>query len=503
MFVPVFTIGANDVANAFATSVGSGALTIKHAVMLAGVFEFCGALFMGGHVVKTIRGSIANQNCFKDDPGLLMYGCLCVIFSVAIWLVVASFLEMPVSTTHSCVGGMIGMTMVARGSSCVVWSQSTDTFPFIKGVAAIVVSWLLSPIVSGGFAFVFFVILRTLVMRSQNSYARARLAFPVLLACTLIINIFFIVYKGAKFLNLADTPLSTAFAAAFGVGCGAGLLSYFIAVPYILRTTDALYEQRQLEKAERGTKKLEVEEIVRQPRELPKGVFGVPKRVYYALVDHLTYSLEHKADSIVEEDPVVQAIHDNAEKFDEKTELSMRYLQILTACCDAFAHGANDVANSIGPFASMVVIFKTGKVSSKAEMGSDSYWILGLGAAGIVVGLALYGYKILHALGTKICKLTPSRGICIELGAACVIIMGSRLGWPLSTTHCQVGATVGVACLEGAKGINWYIIGKTVVGWMITLVIVGSSTALFFAQGAFAPMQSYPCYKTGACTIPS
>jgi len=501
-FMAAFGIGANDVANAFATSVGSGALTIKHAVMLAGVFEFCGALFMGGHVVKTIRKGIANQNCFKDDPGLLMYGCLCVIFSVAIWLVVASFLEMPVSTTHSCVGGMIGMTMVARGSSCVVWSAKSETFPYIKGVAAIVVSWLLSPIVSGGFSFVFFLTLRALVMRSQNSYARARLAFPVLLACTLIINIFFIVYKGAKFLELDDTPLSTAFAAAFGVGCGAGVLSYFLAVPYILRTTDALYEQLQLEKAERGTKKVEVEEVVRQPRELPKGVFGAPKRVYYALVDHLTYSLEHKADSIIEEDPVVQAIHDNAEKFDEKTELSMRYLQILTACCDAFAHGANDVANSIGPFASMVVIFKTGKVSSKAEMGSDSYWILGLGAAGIVVGLALYGYKILHALGTKICKLTPSRGICIELGAACVIIMGSRLGWPLSTTHCQVGATVGVACLEGAKGINWYIIGKTVVGWMITLVIVGSSTALFFAQGAFAPMQSYPCYKTGFCTIP-
>jgi sodium-dependent phosphate transporter len=155
-FLAAFGIGANDVANAFATSVGSGALTIKHAVMLAAVFEFCGALFMGGHVVKTIRKGIADQSCFTDDPGLLMYGCLCVIFSVAIWLVVASFLEMPVSTTHSCVGGMIGMTMVARGSSCVVWSAKSDTFPYIKGVAAIVVSWLLSPIVSGGFSFVFF-----------------------------------------------------------------------------------------------------------------------------------------------------------------------------------------------------------------------------------------------------------------------------------------------------------------------------------------------------------
>jgi sodium-dependent phosphate transporter len=494
-FFAAFGIGANDVANAFATSVGSGALSIKNAVVLAGIFEFCGAMFMGGHVVKTIRKGIADQDCFENDPGLLMYGCLCVIFAVSIWLVLASFLEMPVSTTHSCVGGMIGMTMVARGSSCVVWTKKSDTFPFVGGVVAIVISWLLSPVVSGGFAFVFFVALRALVMRSEHSFSRASVAFPVLLACTLIINIFFIVYKGAKFLELDDTPLSTAFAVAFGVGGGVGIIAYFTVTPYILKTTEELYEKMQLEKAELGSGVKKVEEkVVRQPREYPTGVMGAPLRVWYALCDHLEHSLAHKADDILEEDKAVQAIHENAEKFDEKTELSMRYLQILTACCDSFAHGANDVANSIGPFASMIVIFRSGEVSSKAEMGSDSYWILGLGAAGIVAGLALYGYKILHALGTKIAKLTPSRGICIELGAACVIIMGSRLGWPLSTTHCQVGATVGVAMLEGRKGINWFIIGKTIFGWIITLVVVGLSTAAFFAQGAFAPMVNYPNY---------
>lgn len=496
-FFAAFGIGANDVANAFATSVGSGALSIKHAIVLAGIFEFSGAMFMGGHVVKTIQGGISNQNCFKTDPGLLMYGCLCVIFATSIWLMLASFLEMPVSTTHSCVGGMIGMTMVARGSSCVIWSQSSTDFPYVKGVAAIVVSWLLSPIVSGGFSFVFFITLRTLVMRSEHSYFRARMAFPVLLAITLIINIFFMVYKGAKFLALSDTPIGTAFAVAFGIGGGCGIISFFTVLPYIQRSTDTLYERLQLEKAERGTKKVVAEEVVRQPREIPKGVFGVPMRMYYALVDHLTYSLEQKAEDIVSEDSVVQAIHDNAEKFDEKTELCLRFLQILTACCDSFGHGANDVANSIGPFAVIIVTYKSGKIGSKADMGNDAYWILGLGALGIVVGLALYGYKILHALGTKICKLTPSRGICIELGAACVIVMGSRMGWPLSTTHCQVGSTIGVALLEGAGGINWFIVGKTVVGWLITLVIVGCSTALIFAQGAFAPMASYPCYATG------
>lgn len=469
--------------------------------MLAGVFEFCGAMFMGGHVVETMRKGVTDQKCFNGksgshDPVLLMYGCLCVIFAVGVWLVVASALEMPVSTTHSCVGGLIGMTLVARGDDCVVWSKKADEFPYVKGVAAIVVSWVLSPVISGCFSFAMFLILRTLVMRSENSFSRVSYVFPVLFGATLIINVFFIVYKGSPHLGLKDTPVGTACAAAFGVGGGAGILSYFLISPYIVRRTEELYAQEQAEQAERGSGKKVEETVVRQPREYPRGVFGAPTRVWYAIQDHLETSLAVKASDLIEEDMAVNAIHDNAEKFDEKTELSMRYLQILTACCDAFAHGANDVANSIGPFATIVLVYKAGKVSTKKKdpMGDDAYWILSLGALGIVVGLALYGYRILHALGTKLAKLTPSRGICIELGAACVIILGSRMGWPLSTTHCQVGATMGVAMLEGRKGINWFILFKTVAGWIITLVVVGFSTSAFFAQGAFAPMVHYPCY---------
>jgi sodium-dependent phosphate transporter len=443
-FCAAYGIGANDVANAFATSVGSGALKIKHAIPLAAVCEFSGALFMGSHVVKTIRKGISDQDCFVDDPGLLMYGCLCVILSVAMWLILASYLEMPVSTTHSCVGGMIGMTMVARGSSCVTWIAKSQQFPYVKGVVAIIISWLLSPIISGGFAAALFFTLRTFILRSQESYKRVQYAFPIIVASTFIINTFFIVYKGAKFLKLDDMPLWKACAISFGIGGGTGIFSYFLINPIIFKNGG----------------------------ELPQG-------------EHI-------------EDGQVRSIHDNAEKFDPKTEYSMRYLQILTACCDSFAHGANDVANSIGPFAAIYAIYKAGEVKKNAEMGNDAYWILSLGAAGIVLGLATYGYKILYALGTKMAKLTPSRGICIELGAAAVIILGSRLGWPLSTTHCQVGATVGVALFEGVGGVNWKLLSKTIAGWLLTLVVVGGTTALLFAQGAYAPMVKYPSYVNSA-----
>ena len=497
-FTTAFGIGANDVANAFATSVGSGAVTIKMAIMLAAVCEFTGALFMGSHVTDAIRGKISDFNCFTNDPAILMYGCMCVLAATSIWLLLASYLEVPVSTTHSCVGGMIGMTIVTRGQKCVIWTKKVDEFPYVKGVSAIVVSWLLSPIVSGCFAFALFLIIRTVVLRSSNSYNLARYLFPIMAFVTIVVNTFFMVYKGATFLALQDTPLSTCFAYAFGIGGGVGLICFFLVNPILFNRVEAEWERIQLERAEGGgsagmfKKPSDFPEA--QPRVIEKGVFGLPARMYYAMADHLTVSLNHDNAQLAAEDEIVAAIHANAEVFDEKTELALRPLQVLTACLDSFSHGANDVANSVGPFAAIVTIYKKGYAEKKMPMGDDSYWILSLGAFGIVVGLALYGYKILHALGGKICKMTPSRGICIELGAAMVIIMGSRLGWPLSTTHCQVGATVGVACLEGVGGINWFILMKTVTGWVITLVVVGFTAAAFTAQGAAAPMTHYPAW---------
>merc|ERR1719197_1245880 len=192
-------------------------------------------------------------------------------------------------------------------------------------------------------------------------------------------------------------------------------------------------------------------------------------------------------DSITE-DPVVGAIHANAEKFDEKTERVFRYIQIFTAIFDSFAHGANDVANAMGPFMAIYSIYKLGEVSKKVDMGNDAYWILSIGGAGIGLGLLLYGYKIMRAIGVKLAVITPSRGFAIELGAAIVIIIGSYLGLPLSTTHCQVGATTGVALLEGGKGINGFVLLKTAIGWVITLIVAGIGGGFLVAQAIHAPI---------------
>ena len=410
-----------------------------------------------------------------------MYGCMCVIFVVALWLLVASYLELPVSTTHSAVGGMIGMTMVAKGAGCVVWSEDSDTFPFVKGVAAIVISWVLSPVLSGVFAAAIFWLTRTFVLRAENSYQRAFKVYFIFIAAAIIINSFFIIYKGAKGLDLDNTSLETALGVSFGLGFGIAIIAQFLVVPKLRKSID---EGREISIWGNDEKNVALDMASLRSATDEE---GNKKSLDRRLSDHLTASLNADPKKIIEEDEAVAAIHENAEVFDEKTEKVFQYLQVLTAICDSFAHGANDVANAVGPYAAIYIIWKTGQVNKKVDMGTDAYWILALGGFGIVLGLALYGYKILHALGTKIAKLSPSRGYSIELGAALVIIIGSRQGWPLSTTHCQVGATTAVAWLEGAKGVNYRLLGKVVLGWILTLVIVGSGVALVFATGAYAP----------------
>ena len=456
-FFAAMGIGANDVANAYATSVGSKSLTMKQAVVLAAIFETAGAVLMGSHVTNTIRKGIADYQCFEEQPDLLMYGCMWVVLSVGIWLFLASYLEMPVSTTHSCVGGMVGMTIALKGSNCVIWYKPVTTFPYVGGVSGIVLSWFLSPLFSAIFASILFGLLRKYVLRHDFNTKRINWTYPLLIGGTMTINTFFIIYKGAKGLGLDKTPIEIALPVAFGTG----ILSSICTIPFVPKI-------KRLVENKFTNGDVELEDTNVEMTEQSK-----------------TYNIkdENELNRVI-------SLHEDAEKFDKKTEYTFRYLQIFTAICDSFSHGANDVANAIGPFAAMWAIHNAQDLSKKNDMESDAYWILGLGGAGIALGLFLYGYRITHAIGTKLVKITPSRGVAIELSSALVIITGSRLKIPLSTTHCQVGATVGVGALENPKtcgGINCKIFMKTALGWIITCIIVGVTSGVLTAQGAYAP----------------
>jgi sodium-dependent phosphate transporter len=432
-FLAAYGVGSNDVANSFATAVGSKALSLGKAVAIASVCEFTGAFFMGSQVTKTIRKGIADYECFQEQPELLMYGSMCVAASVAAWLYTATRFSLPVSTTHSVVGGIIGMTLVAGDNDCVVWYKKTPDFPYVGGVFGILASWLISPILSGIASTTLFMVLRTVCLRHANSFDRIWLAFPVLIGSTVVINTFFILWKGLK--NMSSDIEEWSLEKVFGISFITGLSSFLLSIPlsmYLKNRTRA------------------------PPEELDNP--DTPKEIL-----------------------------ENTEKFDPQSEEGLKYLQVFTSMCDSFAHGANDVANAVGPLSTVYMIYETGEVAKKYNMGENSFWILGLGGLGIVLGLSTYGKNMIETLGLKISKITPSRGICIELGAAIVIIIGSRYGWPLSTTHCQLGATTAVALLEGKKGLNWNIFRNSCLACVATLGVVGSLSALLTAQGIYSP----------------
>ena len=469
-FIASMGIGANDVANSFATSVGAKSLTIKQAVVLACIFETSGAILMGSHVSETIRKGIADYECFQDDPYTLMYGCMWVCFSVASWLFTASYLEMPVSTTHSCIGGMIGMTIAIKGSNCVIWYKALDTFPYIGGVFGMVLSWFISPVLSGLISSSLYGIIRVTILRKKYEDKYIYYGFPLLVGITMLLNSFFIFYKGAKGIGLDDTPLGTVIGISFGIGILSGLLT-IPALPKIynyINTKPSITEIQVVD--------LEIE------RENPKTL--------YDKIVNININDFDKVDA--KDASIINALNDNAEVFDPRTEEFFKYLQIFSASCSAFSHGANDVANAMGPFAAILTIYWEGDVRKNSVMDKNAYWVLSLGGIGISLGLLLYGYRIIRAIGMKLCKITPARGTVIELSAALVTIFGSRLKIPLSTTHCQIGAICGVGLLESSwndnvSGINKKIIYKTLFGWIATCIFVGIVTGILTAQGIYSP----------------
>jgi len=501
-FFAAFGIGANDVANAFATSVGSKALTVKQACAIAVVMEFIGATFLGGEVVKTIRKGIADEEAFEDNAPLLMYGCLCTIFSVGIWLVTACRLEMPVSTTHSCVGGMIGMAIAARGSDAVVWFKDPDPpdKPLPGGFFGVVLSWFLSPICSGVLAALFFLFVRT-VLRSKNAFQNSVRVYPLLVfACVTIITLFMLM-KGIKSnKDIKAMEVETKVGISFAVGAGVAVCAIplymmckknieegkFVAPPLAIEVAEAAAEAAKANEAEAG-KSSTKDNVSSTVEATPES-----KSLFDRVTSSLSASMNTDVHEAVINDEATLAIHKNAERFDKQSEAMFTYLQVFSACFDALAHGANDVANAVGPFATIYVLYNGGSLGSKQDMGDDRYWILGLGGVGIGVGLCLYGSQILRAIGVKLAVITPSRGFCIEMGSSTVVILGAYYGLPLSTTHCQVGATMGVALLEGVRGFNKWVMAKTAFGWVFTCVFVGCLSGLLTAFGAYAPTARYP-----------
>ena len=398
-------------ANCFATSVGSKALTVKQTVVIASICEFFGALLMGSNVAKTIRKGIADVNCYKDNPGLLIYGMTCVIIAVAIWLVLASYLELPVSTTHSCVGGIIGMTLMTRSTRCVIWNKDPDNmafenFPWTGGVAQIVISWVLSPVASGVCAAALYAVVRYGIFAWENCYLRARVAFPLVVFFTVTVNVTYFIVKGAKGQAerfgtvgmVREAKEEGNLAPAIGMGAIFGAVAAAVAAG-MLPMLSKKVEAEDFTDAVAGAR-ADPADVEAKAVDAEAGAAAVDAEATEldGAKAYIGGQLTRDTHKDLKTDKVVGAIHANVKEFDPRAEFFFRYVQVFTAMVDSFSHGANDVANAMGPFAAAYLAYKKGEVRSKQEMPAEvMLWILALGGAGIVVGLATYGYKIMNA----------------------------------------------------------------------------------------------------------
>jgi len=387
-------IGANDVANAMATSVGSKALTIKQAIFVAAVFEFLGAVLAGGAVTDTVRKGIVDAAPLEGSPELLVYGMLAALLAAGTWLFIASRNGWPVSTTHSIVGAIVGFAAVGIGIDAVQWGK----------VGTIVLSWVASPLTAGFIAYLIYLSVQRLILRQKDPLDKAKRYVPVYIFFAALTITLVTMLKGLKHVGF-DMSLRDSYILAISIAVGIALIGAI-----------AIHRITPDKKADKSQHFYTVERV-----------FGI--------------------------------------------------LMIVTACGMAFAHGSNDVANAIGPIAAVISVAQTGAISAKSAL---PIWVLVLGGAGIVIGLATYGRRVIATVGNKITQLTPSRGFAAELAAATTIVIASGTGMPVSTTHTLVGAVLGVGLARGIDAIDLRVVGRIFVSWVVTIPAGALLAIVFF-----------------------
>ena len=431
-----WNIGANDVANAMGTSVGSRALTLKQAVVIAAVFEFCGAFFAGDAVTDTVRKGILTVD-FSDgtvDAVLsqdIAFGFIAAMMAAATWLTIATRMGLPVSTTHSIIGGILGVGLileVKHGTSLIDWEV----------VQKVVMSWVASPLMGGLLGFFSFMIIKKLILENENPIDRSRWLAPVLAFPT-----FFVLGLALQFKALK------------------GFISRAASEGWIENKYDWL-----------PVKENGVFDPWADNAWIP--INSIMLAAFIGAVSSLVLYLVLRRIDITEEKRGFRGV-----------ERIFVWLQIITAAYVAFAHGANDRSNAIGPMAAVwqVLSSDTGELAAKADI---PLWLILLGSAGIAIGVMTWGWRVMETIGKKITDITPTRGFAAEFGAATTILVFSMpfLAVPVSTTHTLVGAVVGVGLAGGAKAVDFRVFGKIAASWVASVPAAAfGAIVLFVASG--------------------
>ncbi|KAJ0146510.1 Phosphate-repressible phosphate permease pho-4, partial [Colletotrichum tanaceti] len=494
-FLDAWNIGANDVANSWATSVSSRSITYIQAMSLGSILEFAGSVGVGARVADTIRTKIVDIDLFENDPALLMLGMCCAVTASAIYLTICTKIGLPVSTTHSIMGGVIGMGVALIGAENIHWvSPSGD---ISSGVVSVFLAWIIAPGIAGSFAAIIFTITKYGVMLRKNPVMKGLALVPVYFGITASLLTMLIVWKGGS-IKVTFNDAETA-GMIVGVGAAWALLITIFFVPWLYRMvvkddwqlrwyhvflgplllrrpeppmqpeglTGGIRDfysghmtKEELEAARGGvvspTRSNDVESgsadgektVIRDTADAatvtprrneyahkpivgprPEGVwysgavlFWMVKKVFLSGVDQDIINMQKK-ESVLTGD--LEEMHAHVQHYDNKAEYLYSFMQVMTACTASFTHGANDVANAIGPYATIFQIWNTGVLAgSKSDV---PVWILCFGGAGIALGIWTYGYNIMRNLGNRLTLHSPARGFSMELGAACTIILATRL----------------------------------------------------------------------------
>ena len=386
-FYMAWNIGANDVANSMASAVGAKAITIRQAIFIAGILNVVGAVFIGSHVTNTIRKEIVSTEILSD-PHVALIGALSAMLAAALWVSFATWKSLPVSTTHSIVGAMIGFGIMAGGFSVINWAK----------LAAVVISWVISPVFSLIISFLMFKTIVKLILVKKNAFIRSLRLSPVFIGMTAFVVVLSFLFKTplGKTLSI-DTWTALLVALVIGglVGyAGKGLLRRFT------RPDD-----------------------------------------------------------------------------DGGTEQVFRKIQIGTSCYVALAQGANDVANAIGPLALIYFLVKSGNVGTKVPVPA---WLLLFGGVGIACGIAMAGHRVMETIGTKITTLTNTRGFSVDFAAASTVLIASKMGLPVSTTHAAVGGVLGVGLAGGIEAVNFGIVFQIMLYWVLTVPAAAVTSMIIF-----------------------
>jgi inorganic phosphate transporter, PiT family len=390
-----WNLGANDVANSMGTSVGSKAITLTQAIIIAGILEFTGAVVFGQQVSATLATKVANPSLFVDRPQTFLVGMIAVLLACGLWLQIATSKGLPVASSHAVVGAIAGFSWIAIGREAIAWNS----------IGMISLGWIVTPIISALVAASLYSLLRYWLFEREDVLQQLREWIPWLSAA--LIGIFGIIVLPTivqlPVFNYFLLPEQT-------IGLGMGLVA---------TTGITIYSWNRLEKYQQQQLKTAILEKI------------------------------------------------------------MGKFQVLSACFVAFAHGSNDVGNAIAPLAAIVYIFNTNTVPiSNLDIPS---WILILGGLGIVGGLAVQGKNVITTVGENIITLVPSTGFCAEIATATTILMASRIGLPVSTSHALVGSVIGIGLISSNQKVRWSTMKSVVLAWLVTLPIAAILSAVIFS----------------------